>query len=267
MADPNNTRDPYPDLTTMATKSRPWNENFARFFESPSREGLRDVLQNHSGEANTLDFKKDWPAFSKVARHILAFANSGGGALIFGVDEKANKSFESAGLTAIKDKADVKKGVSHFLPAQLEYDVLDFTYSESEYPAIVGKQFQVLIIEDLPKYGPFVSLAAGEGIDRDVIYVRRGTNSERANHSELQQVINRRIETTYSSQSENDLVRHLAELSALYEHLPRYPSMIEQLAGLPMNAEIKASKEDLRVFLKGLIARKKAIIEKIAMRL
>jgi hypothetical protein len=32
-------------------------EAFARFFEDPSREGLRDLFRDHLGEANEFDFK------------------------------------------------------------------------------------------------------------------------------------------------------------------------------------------------------------------
>jgi len=34
------------------------NEAFARFFEGPSREGLRDLFREHLGEANEFDFKR-----------------------------------------------------------------------------------------------------------------------------------------------------------------------------------------------------------------
>lgn len=63
------------------------HEGFSRFFEKPSRDTLRDLLKYGSGEADRFDFKETWPDKAKIAKHILAFANSGGGALIIGIKD------------------------------------------------------------------------------------------------------------------------------------------------------------------------------------
>ncbi len=54
----------------MPGSRRGYNEAFARFFESPTREGLRDLLRDNRGEANELDFKRTWPRASKLAKHV-----------------------------------------------------------------------------------------------------------------------------------------------------------------------------------------------------
>ncbi|MBA4158942.1 MAG: ATP-binding protein [Gemmatimonadetes bacterium] len=252
----------------MLDKRRSWKEDFARFFESPSREALRDLIRDHAGELDEYDFKLAWPAFSKVARHIIAMANSGGGAIVFGVQEKDDGSFEPKGLESMVDKADVQRGLSSFLPGQIGYEVVNFTYSASEYSALVGKTFQVLIVDDLPQYLPFTSKGAGDGIREDTIYIRRGTSSERANYEELQQILNRRIETGYSSRNELKLEQHLAELKALYQQVPRYRSIIDQLAvmGALYEPNPRFPKEDLPDFVLKLIEAKKKIIESIVLR-
>ena len=43
-------------------------EEFAKFFETPSRESLRDLLKNNLGEFPHCDFKGNWPDFSKIAK-------------------------------------------------------------------------------------------------------------------------------------------------------------------------------------------------------
>lgn len=111
----------------MIAKNRGWRENFARFFESPSREGLRNLLQGHIGELNSYDFKKEWLTFSKLARHILGLANSGGGCLVFGIKEKKDKTFDPVGLAKLLDKADIHKGIQNFLPSSVKYEVLIHT--------------------------------------------------------------------------------------------------------------------------------------------
>jgi len=75
-------------------------------------------------------------------------------------------------------------------------------------------------MEDDLKHVPYVSAADGEGIRSGAIYVRRGTSTEEANYEELQRVINKRIETRYSSRGELDLQSHLEQLKVLYRHAP-----------------------------------------------
>jgi len=246
------------------TNNKGWREEFARFFETPSREALRDLIRGHVGELNCYDFKGEWPAYPKVARHILGLANSSGGCLIIGVEEQDDKAFEPVGLDTFRDKADIHKGIQKFLSTQLKYEVLDFSYDQSEYPKIVGKKFQVLIVEDTPSYIPFITVADGDNIRRNAIYARRGTSSEEANYEELQEMLNRRLETGYSSRSEFDLEKHLAELRVLYTHIPRFynpmDEMVEIMRGGSRNPQYP--KEDFETFVKRLIEEKKKIIER-----
>ncbi len=197
-----------------------WTEQFSLFFEQPSRETLRDVLRETHGEYDWLDFKREWPGdtkgFHQLARHVLAMANSGGGCIVFGVEDS---SCEAVGLDKIVDKADIKKKLKGFLPTQLQWDVHDFLYTGSEYEKIQGKKFQVVLVEDEPKYLPFISITDGETIKRAAIYVRRGTESSEASYEELHALLNRRLDTEYSSSNEMVLAQDLAILRTLYQSL------------------------------------------------
>ena len=53
--------------------------------QEPTREKFIDILYNGFGEQDNLDFKEQWIDRQKIAEIILGIANSGGGALIFGV--------------------------------------------------------------------------------------------------------------------------------------------------------------------------------------
>lgn len=203
------------------------HEEFTQFFEKPTREGLRNLLKSNYGERDHLDFKAEWPAFPKLARHILAMANSGGGCMVIGVGEKPDGAMEAVGLAKLTDKADISKSLSSLLPSRLKYGVLDFTFEASEYPALIGKRFQVVIVEDDPDSIPFVSQGdGGDGIRKNAIYARKGTASEEADDSQLQQIINRRLATGHSTASEMAICRHLDELAALYSHAPT-PSFVD----------------------------------------
>lgn len=205
---------------TTSSKSQPKGirEEFAKFYEDPSRLKFRDLIRDNLGEFSYLDFKGDWPILSKVARHILGLANSDGGCIVVGVAEKEDKTLEATGIENLKDKADIYKGIQNFLPNILSdrVTVLDFVYEDSEYSKIVGKKFQVILVETDLKHLPFISVASGEGIQKNKIYVRRDTSTEEANYQELQNIINKRLETGYSSRNEIDLRTHIEELEILY---------------------------------------------------
>jgi predicted HTH transcriptional regulator len=197
-------------------------ELFARFFEKPTRESLRELLKKNTGETDYLDFKGEWPEYTKLAKHVLAFSNSGGGALIIGVKSKEKDdgtkdgTLEAAGITKIIDKSEISKALNKYVPTDVVFEIIDFSFDDSEYPTIKGKKFQVMLVEYDPKLLPILSLKEGKDIKPNVVYVRRGTSSDEANHEELQKIINERIETGYSSKHLLELSDHLGQLKTLY---------------------------------------------------
>lgn len=193
------------------------HETFANFFAQPTREALRELLRKNIGETDYLDFKSSWPETASLARHILALANSGGSALVVGVTQESDGRLAPTGLPSIKDKAALIPPLSAYLPKSVEYQILDFSFTASEYEALVGKAFQVLLVEDVPKQLPFLALKDANGVRANALYVRSGTSSTEASQLELQSVLNRRIETGHSSQPALDLERHLSQLRSLDE--------------------------------------------------
>ena len=136
--------------------------------------------------------------------------------MIFGVKETKDGTLEAVGIPKILDKSEICKKINNYVPTCVVYDVIDFHYKNSEYPDIIGKKFQVMLVEYDQKILPILSLKEGEGIKANVVYVRRGTNSDMANHEELQKIINERIETGYSSTHLLELSEHLEQLKILY---------------------------------------------------
>lgn len=212
--------------------SKKLHEGYAKFFEEPTREHLRDLLQLNVGEIDPLDFKEEWPSKGKLAKHILAFSNSGGGVLVIGVADD-NGLLTSKGLSELKDKSDIEKSVSHYLPNSLNYEVHDFNYTASEYPEIIGKSFQVMIVEHDSKRIPNLSKKEGDGIKDNVIYIRRGTSSTEANHEEIQNLINDRIDSGHSTRNILELEEHLEQLSTLY-------SSIKESKGLRLKVDLES---------------------------
>jgi predicted HTH transcriptional regulator len=194
------------------------HEAFAQFFEKPTREKLRDLVKQNIGETDYLDFKVEWPDLVKVSKHILALANSGGRALIIGINQTGAGDMESTGLPELRDKVDIVKTTNKYVPANVNFDILDFSYTESEYQSMKGKMFQVVLVEYSEKILPLLSLKEGNGIKSNVAYIRHGTESTEANHNQLEHLVNLRVESGYSSSHTLELKDHLEQLQKLHEN-------------------------------------------------
>lgn len=250
-------------------KPKSFHESFAKFFEAPTRDGFRELIKYNIGELRSCDFKVEWPEQSALSKHILGMANSGGGCLIVGVNEKEDKTLDPKGLSSLKDKADIINGIKNYLPNPLMdfIDIADFSFDASEYPKLIGKKFQVLFIEYSPSHLPFVSLRNGTSIRANAIYVHREGVTEEANHDELQKIINTRIETGYSTQKEIDLKAHLEQLRVLLSEIPRFRQKTFNLGGISAVVNIFSEpnqnypQEDFDKFVRRMIDLKKRQIE------
>lgn len=209
------------------------HEEYKRFINKPTRESLRTLIEFNTGEADYLEFKSNWQSFPNIAKLVLAFANSGGGVLIVGIEERVDNTYKSIGIDKLLDKDEISKGIQKFIPVEVEFNFLDFNFENSEYHDIKGKIFQVIIVEYNEKILPILSLKEGDGIKANVVYLRRGTSTTEANHIELQKIINKRIETGYSSTHVLELLDHLEQLKTLYQSI--YVSPIDELFSFGIN--------------------------------
>lgn len=261
----------------MTERGKGFKEAFARFFEEPTREGLRELLRDGMGEANELDFKRKWPEGSKLAKHVLGLANFGGGCIVVGMEQVEDGTLDPVGLPALTDKTAILSGLDNYLPDTLmrSVEVLDFSFRESEYPKLKGKSFQVLFVEDNPAHMPFLSIKDGASVSSNTVYTRRGTATEPVNQEELQIIMSRRVETGYSSRRELDLQTHLQQLRVLYEQLSPFSTKTNPAFQAAISRALKPYSqfygkrvpnpnyptEDYEGFVAGAIVRKKRRIE------
>ncbi len=250
------------------------HEDFAQFFENPTRDKLRNILKNNFGETRNLEFKQDWPDLPELARHILGMANTEGGVIVIGIQETDENSFTPAGLEKIKDKVDILNGIKRYLPEELmEYiDIIDFSYRDSEYSSLKGKSFQTIIINTSDDIGPFVTESDGKGgIRRGAIYYRHEGETREATHGELQKIINKRINSNKPSASGSGLNLRLSQLNILYSHIEKYdhsltlghPDMMAIITGAKRNKNYP--NESMDEFVSNLISLlKKRIINEIS---
>jgi hypothetical protein len=259
-------------------KDKPWKKQFASFVKEPTRINLRNLLNLEAVEDNDLEFKRELIPFDVLAKHILAMANKNGGAIVFGVDETQANQFSPCGLSKSCDITDIEKKLGAYIPKKLERNIVPVYFKGEEHPELEDKFFLVVIVEFNPRYIPFIALKGGESLQRDTVYIRRNRASEPINHDELQEILNNRIETEYSTTNERKLIEHLEELKELYNHIPRTirqfdpssPSMIQSMQainqainGVRILPNPDYSQESYESFVKRLIEIKKNIIIEI----
>lgn len=154
-----------------------------------------------------------------MAKIILAIANYGGGYIIVGVSEKDDE-FQPTGLEKLADKADIYKDIENYIPENLlqTLKIENFSYTESELEKLKGKKFQVMIIHSNDNQLPYLSLKEGEGLYKNRIYTRRGSNNVEANNEEVNTILERKLKSIYSTRKQLDLEVHLSQLKELYQH-------------------------------------------------
>ena len=244
------------------------NEDFAKFFENPDRTSFRELLKQNKGEFDHIDFKKIWKNDPEIAKQILGFANSGGGVLVIGVEEKPDGTMDPVGITKFEDKTVLKSKLEKYLPNSLQFDIYNFDYDNSpEWGSIKNKKYQVLIVEDTPQNLPFLSLKAYDPIlQKNRVYYRSKSNTEEARHDELQKIINRRIDTNVSTTKSDEFKEHLNQLKLLFQFLDEYERTQYMYPLFTTHSIMRGSgypNEDYRTFLIRMIKNKTEIIEKI----
>ncbi|WP_163100885.1 helix-turn-helix domain-containing protein [Peribacillus alkalitolerans] len=217
-----------------------------KFLLDPSKENLREVLLHNTGETDFLDFKTKWIELTKLAKHILAIANSGGGCIIVGVSQSSKGTVQLDGLSNqdFLDKADIDNKLQNLLPKYLKYRTEDYQFSKRTHALLQEKRFQVLFIDYDPKYVPYTSIVQQGELRYGAIYVRQGTKSIEASNDKLVEIILRKVQSGGSNTNEVLLQDHLKQLKILYDELNIH------------------SEAEYRSFLKEMIEEKKRVIKK-----
>ena len=194
---------------------------FDLIVKNPSRDGFKTFLKESCGELDNIDFKEKWITKGKLAKIMLAMANTGGGVIVLGIQENKDDNYLAVGIDELKDAADVEKEIKKLVPRTLSYSVLDFIYDDEIYGEYAGKKFQAIIIADAPEQLPFFSIGASDDIEKDCVYVRRGTSSEKASARDFETMIQRKLENVFKESNDLSLKEHLEQLQFLYDSIPQ----------------------------------------------
>ena len=194
---------------------------FDLIVKNPSRDGFKTFLKESCGELDNIDFTEKWITKGKLAKIMLEMANTGGGVIVLGIQENKDDNYLAVGIDELKDAADVEKEIKKLVPRNLSYSVLDFIYDDEIYGEYAGKKFQAIIIADAPEQLPFFSIGASDDIEKDCVYVRRGTSSEKASARDFETMIQRKLENVFKESNDLSLKEHLEQLQFLYDSIPQ----------------------------------------------
>lgn len=148
-------------------------------------------------------------------------ANFRGGIIVLGFEEKKDGTYDPIGLIEFKDPAEINNDIVKYISPNLDYEILNFDYDQSEYKAVENKKFQILWVHDTPERLLFISLNQTDGLEKDAIYVRRGTKTEKATYKEIEKIIDCKTQTIFKESSDLNLDEHLSQLKKLYNELPK----------------------------------------------
>lgn len=203
---------------------------YDNLLKSPTKESFRKFIVNNYGELNELDFKEKLIEYPHLAKTILAMSNSGGGIIVFGIKQEEDGGVIPVGLEKLEDKAIIDNGLNSYIPSSLRYGVLDFSYDSAEYDKMKGKKFQLLVVYNIPSLIPFFSIKdyteeknrkPKTVLNKNDIYVRRGTKCEKATVDDINSIITARITSFFKETSDLSLEEHLTQLKVLYNELPQ----------------------------------------------
>lgn len=205
------------------------------FLKEPTKDNFRQFVKNNCGEFDEVDYKKEWPDKGKLSRIILAMANTHGGIIIIGIEEQEEGTLVPTGLECFRDKADVNNEISKYISPGLDYQIFDFSYEGSDYKLMENKKFQMIVVYDTPERLPFISLAQTTGLEKDCIYVRRGTKCEKATASEIDCILETKLRVLFKETSEMELEEHLKQLKILYNELPQKIKVLVRTGNVTKN--------------------------------
>ncbi len=139
------------------------------------------------------DSKRDW---CELIKDIIALANSGGGAILFGVDSKgqATPSGQLA-ITSI-DPATIADRVHHYTGShQCNVEVREVQKGGQNLVAWIVEDAKTPIVFSLPGTYPVDSGKQKNAFGQGTVYVRHGAKSEPATTEDLALFIDRRLES------------------------------------------------------------------------
>ncbi len=144
---------------------------------------------------------RDW---CEVLKDIFAIANSGGGVIVFGVDDMGVATSANLSALATFDPAKLTDKIESYTGVQ--FDDFRIVSEKKNGKTLICLQLGDALVPLIPRKPGTYPATDGKGQERafsvGVVYVRHGAKSEPANSSDLRKLIDRRV-----SAERRDLLR------------------------------------------------------------
>lgn len=170
-----------------------------------SRQKLLQRAQVAKRESKHIDFKREFDlssaeAWCEVIKDIVAFANSGGGIIVFGVaDDGSDTNMDPAQLLAY-DSADITNRISRYTNYQFsEFEVVEILRDGNQHAALIVSAVGVPIIFAKPGTYDIGGGRQKSAFAQGTIYFRHGSKSEHGNRDDLSSWRDREIERVRKS--------------------------------------------------------------------
>jgi len=156
-------------------------------------------------ESKYLDFKREFnlnsaEAWCSLIKDIVAFANSGGGIVIFGVEDDGSDSKFDATAILKFDDADITNKIAKYTNYQFsEIEIVEVLRGSKSYPAFLISSVEVPIVFMKPGTYDVGGGKQKTAFSQGTIYFRHGSKSEPANRDDLQGWRDREIARARSS--------------------------------------------------------------------
>jgi hypothetical protein len=201
-------------------------EQFRDRREVPSNGVLNRLVMDYARVGSQMEstlvelkaqFNDDSEAWLNLARQLIAFGNSGGGIILFGLDSKNERVGLAASLTSKFDPANITQKLQRHAPkVVVPTGYVEVVQYRKRYGVLLIAQTQSLSVFD--KVGN-VQVGAGRQkalFQQGVVYVRAEGTTREARQSDLDQLINDRV----------------------HDGVSAFLARIERVASLPPSSEL-----------------------------
>lgn len=165
------------------------------------REQLLALANEESEESDLLDYKREFSPHKKAAfwaetvKDIVAFANTRGGILIFGVEDDGTISEADSTALFEFDIANISNQIRKYTESDFSaLSIEKITYKKVTVPAILVHPVSVPLV--FTKVGTYEveDQKQKTAFSRGTIYFRHGSKSEPSSRADIESFLNRRLE-------------------------------------------------------------------------
>jgi hypothetical protein len=138
--------------------------------------------------------ERDW--LEKIVRSVVAMANSGGGIIVFGVDDTGNPIRMDTSVITNLDPAKLTDKIHAYTHTQFtDFEVTTFMKDSILVAAVLIGEAKIPLVFVRPgTYNIVGEKRPGSAFSRGTVYFRHGTKSEPGTSDDIRQVVERRLE-------------------------------------------------------------------------